>query len=116
IDVMNTKSKFAVIALVLATTACGGGGGGGKTQVKDPSALKDTSGNVVSKKAAMGFKEALDAFAAREKAGSWTAAECKAVADKFIAASKEQQAAGGSELPEAVYNAGLSYQRCGDDT
>lgn len=112
---MNTKSKFAVIALVLATTACGGGGGG-KTQVKDPSALKDTSGNVVSKKAAMGFKEALDAFAAREKAGSWTAAECKAVADKFIAASKEQQAAGGSELPEAVYNAGLSYQRCGDDT
>ena len=114
---MNTTSKFAVIALVLATTACGGGGGGksGKT-VKDPSAHKDTSGNVVSKKAAMGFKEALDAFAAQEKSGSWGAAECKAVADKFIAASKEQRSAGGNELPEAVYNAGLSYQRCGDDT
>jgi len=114
---MNTKSKFALIALVLASTACGGGGGTKQSKkVKDPSSHKDTAGNVVSKKAAMGFKEALDAFAAQEKSGAWAAAECKGVADKFIAASKEQRSAGGNELPEAVYNAGLSHQRCGDDT
>src|SRR5690606_42054275 len=27
----------------------------------------------------------------------------------------EQKSAGGRALPEAVYNAGLAYQRCGDD-
>jgi tetratricopeptide (TPR) repeat protein len=106
--------NFATVGLVLSSVACGGGSGG-KRQVKDPSKLKDKSGNVVSKAAAASYKAAMDAFVAQDAKGTWAAATCKSVASKFLNASKEQESAGGRALPEAHYNAGLSYQRCGDD-
>src|SRR5690606_39466798 len=108
-------NNFAAVGLLLSAVACGGGAGGGKIKAADDSGLKDKSGNSVSKKAAAGYKVALDAFVAQVKAASWTAATCKDVAEKFLYASNEQKSAGGRALPEAVYNAGLAYQRCGDD-
>src|SRR5688572_18556227 len=105
---MNTFKNFALLGLVSMAVACGGGGAGQTKEVKNPSGIKDRSGNMVSKKAAAGFKTALDNFVAHEKAGDWSPANCKAVADKFEQASSEQKAAGGNELPEAIYNAGLS--------
>lgn len=102
------------MGLVMAAVACGGGKKG-TAKVDDPSGIKNRSGEVVSKKAAQGFKRALDAFVTQDKAGTWSNAECKSVADQFLAASKEQESAGGNPLPEAFYNAGLAYQRCGDD-
>jgi len=108
-------NNFAAVGLLLSAVACGGGAGGGKIKAADDSGLKDKSGNSVSKKAAAGYKVALDAFVAQDKAASWTAATCKDVAEKFLYASNEQKSAGGRALPEAVYNAGLAYQRCGDD-
>jgi len=103
------------ISLLLGVVACGGGGGGGGRKVEDPSGLKDKSGNEVSMKAAAGYKVALDAFAVQDAAGTWAPASCEDVASKFVAASNEQRDAGGRALPEAHYNAGLSYQRCGLD-
>lgn len=113
--IKNLSQNLVAIGLVLGTVACGGGGGGGGGKVEDPSGLKDKSGNAVSKKAAAGYKVAIDAFAASDAAGSWSPASCEDVASKFLTASKEQRDAGGRALPEAHYNAGLAYQRCGLD-
>ncbi len=109
------SQNLVAVGLVLGTVACGGGGGKGGGKVADPSGLKDKSGNMVSKKAAAGYKIALDSFAKNDAAGSWNPTTCEDVAGKFLNASKEQKDAGGRALPEAHYNAGLSYQRCGLD-
>lgn len=106
--------QFSATSVLLFTVACGGGGGG-PSSVKDPSGTKDRSGNEVSKKAAEGFSAASTAFTTQEQGGAWSDADCKRVAAGYEQASKEQQAAGGKALPEALYNAGLAYQRCGDD-
>ena len=108
------SQNLIAIGLLLGAVACGGGGGGGG-KVEDPSGLKDKSGNMVSKKAAAGYKIALDAFASHDVAGNWAPPVCEDVANKFLAASNEQKDAGGRALPEAHYNAGLAYQRCGMD-
>lgn len=112
---MKNLKSLALIGLLASTVACGGGGGKQTKTVKNPSGIKDKSGNMVSKKAAAGFKAALDAFVGHDKKGAWSAADCKTVADLFEKASADQRAAGGNELPEAIYNAGLTYQRCNDD-
>ncbi len=112
---MNTFKNLAFLGLICTAVACGGGAGKQNKKVKNPSDFKDKSGNVVSKKAAAGFKSALDAFVQHEKAGTWKSEVCTAIAEKFEQASADQRKAGGNELPEAIYNAGLSYQRCGED-
>ncbi|GMV16025.1 MAG: hypothetical protein HS104_06675 [Polyangiaceae bacterium] len=108
---------FAVAALMLGAVGCGGGGGSGKGALSpDKDSGKKGLGNVaVSKEAAAGFDRALDAFAERDKKGDWAESSCAAVAEQFIAASKAQQAATNKPLPEALYNAGLAYQRCDKD-
>ncbi len=111
---MKTFQGLAAVGLLFSAVACGGAGKAGG-QVENPSGKKDRSGNMVSKEAARGFSQAIDGFQASDKAGSWTEAECKQVAGKFIDASEEQESAGGNKLPEALYNAGLAHQRCGDD-
>ncbi len=113
----NTKlTNLAALGLLLSTVACGGGGGPATAKdIKDPSGLKSADGQVISKKAAADYKVALEQFTNHDRAGSWTPTSCKSVADLFLGASAEQKSAGGSQLPEALYNAGLSYQRCGDD-
>lgn len=108
-------TNLAALGLLLTTVACGGGGPATAKDIKDPSGLKSADGQVISKKAAADYKVAIETFTNHDRAGSWNAAACKSVADLFLAASAEQKSAGGSALPEALYNAGLSYQRCGDD-
>ncbi|MCH2110465.1 MAG: hypothetical protein MK135_14175 [Polyangiaceae bacterium] len=112
---MKKIQSFAALSLVFTAVACGGGSATGSAGVKDASGLKDKSGNAVSKKALAGYKTALTAFEQQDGTGQWSEAQCAKVASEFEAASKEQQSAGGKALPEAAYNAGLSYQRCGDD-
>ena len=67
---------------------------------------------VVTAETANKFTAALDAFNAHEKARDWTPAACADVAGQFQSA-----AAGvpGGKLPAAIYDAGLAYQRCGND-
>jgi tetratricopeptide (TPR) repeat protein len=57
------------------------------------------------------FQEALDAFAARDKASDWGEAACADIAKKFEAVEARR----GKAFAEASYNAGLSFQRCGND-
>jgi tetratricopeptide (TPR) repeat protein len=107
--------SVAPLVLVLGLSACGGG----KQEAKSPankSGKTDRSGMAVSKAAAEGFERALDAFAGHDKKGDWNDSACTGVAQQFLDASKEQESATNRKLPEAHYNAGLSYQRCGKDT
>lgn len=111
---MKTFQSVAAMSLVLAMVACGGSSKQPLSPV-DSSGKKDKSGNEVSKKAENNFNSAIDAFVAQDQSGSWTDATCKKVASQFVSASSEQKSATGKDLPEALYNAGLAYQRCGDD-
>ncbi len=113
---MNTFNRLAALGLVLTAVACGGGSGGKAVLSADKASGKtDRSGNMVAKAAAEGFNTAIDAFQAQEKSGTWSEASCDDVAKKFLSASDEQESAAGKQLPEALYNSGLAYQRCGDD-
>ena len=112
------RITMAAAGVFIATAiGCGGGGSGkGPLTPADDSGKKSRGGQAVSKEAAAGFDRALDAFAERDKKGDWSESSCSGVADQFIAASKAQQAASGKPLPEALYNAGLAYQRCDKDS
>jgi tetratricopeptide (TPR) repeat protein len=110
-------TTLAAAGLVMAAVGCGGGGGSGKDTLspKDQSGKKDRAGRHVSKAAAEAYDRALDEFSAHDKKGDWDEGSCKSVAEAFLAANNEQKSAAGKPLPEAIYNAGLSYQRCGKD-
>lgn len=109
-------TTLAAIGLVMAAVGCGGGAGGGKAL--DPSQKSgkvDRAGHHVSKEAAEAYGRALEEFAGHDKKGDWDDGSCKAVAEMFLEANKKQKSEAGKPLAEAVYNAGLSYQRCGKD-
>ncbi len=110
---LRISRNLAAVGLLLSAVACGGKGGA-NPEVKNPSGIK-SGDQVVSKAAVKGYREALDAFVKADQSGGWNPATCDGVAKQFLAASQEQVSAGGNPLSEAIYNAGLSYQRCGDD-
>ncbi|NUQ76169.1 MAG: tetratricopeptide repeat protein [Polyangiaceae bacterium] len=113
--VMKRLSTWAAVAALLSATAigCGGGGTGPDGPVaKDPTtgkAVTDSKGNAISVVAANKFKTGLDTMAQHDKAGDWNEATCNQTAELFLDAAKEQ---GGATFSEAIYNAGLAYQRC----
>lgn len=101
---------------VAGLTGCGAAtGAGGKSTLPESkrSGKKSSSGAEISKEAAQGYKQALAEFIKHDRAYDWAPASCKASADAFVAVSKQQQEDSGKPLPEALYNAGLSYMRCG---
>jgi tetratricopeptide (TPR) repeat protein len=112
---MKRFTTLLVSSLALSAVACGGGAGSGVAP-KDASDRKAAGNQVVSKEAAAGFDQAIDQFAAHDKAQDWQESVCNSVAESFLSASKAQQSAGGKALGEALYNAGLAYQRCGKDS
>ncbi|MCC6667135.1 MAG: hypothetical protein IT375_25535 [Polyangiaceae bacterium] len=116
----NMKMRITMVAAAVfmaGAVGCGGGASGkGALSPGNDSGKKSLGKTAVSKEAAAGFDRALDSFAERDKKGDWSESSCTAVADQFIAASKAQQSAAGKPLPEALYNAGLAYQRCDKDT
>lgn len=112
------KSIALAAVLACATVGCGGGAGSGgdpKTPA-NPSGKKDRSGTQVDAAAAKAFDTALDSFASHDKKGDWAEASCTSVAQSFLEASKAQESATNKKLPEALYNAGLAYQRCDKHT
>jgi tetratricopeptide (TPR) repeat protein len=85
-----------------AGAATGGGGGsttGGVTTHVDVAAQKQ-------------FSVALDTLNGHDKANDWNDQTCAETAKAFEAAAAAQAS---SKFPEATYDAGLAYQRCGDD-
>ncbi len=113
---MKRFSAYASIVALCAIAAigCGGGGGTGPsgTVVKDPvtgKPLTDSKGNSISVDAANKFKTGLETMAKHDKAGDWNESTCDETAKLFLDAADEQ---GDKTFSEAIYNAGLSYQRC----
>lgn len=107
---------IALLGLMVGLSACGASGGaGGKSTLPEGkrSGAKSTSGADISKEAAQGYKQALAEFIKHDRAYDWSPATCKSSAEAFISVSKQQQSDSGKPLPEALYNAGLSYMRCG---
>ena len=101
----------ALCATVLASAGCGGGnaevkvgghGGGAAGPGKE----------VVQQKALDRFNQALDAFNGHDKTNDWNDQTCSDVARQFEGAASANS---GGKFPEATYNAGLAYQRCGND-
>jgi lipoprotein NlpI len=117
---MMRRFKSVLLAGVLpALVACGGGGATGGAAVKlkaeDATGRKTGTGTEVSKAAAASFDTALEAFLDHDKKGDWTEATCKSLEDQFQKAAESQVSATHRAFPEALYNAGLSDQRCGKD-
>jgi tetratricopeptide (TPR) repeat protein len=111
-------SGIGVAATLALVIGCGGGGGTGKPvelSAGEKSGLKTSGGQEVHREAAKGFDDALKSFATHDKAFDWTAETCKDVASQFSKASDVQQSATHRAFAAALYNAGLSYQRCNMD-
>jgi tetratricopeptide (TPR) repeat protein len=98
-----------LLAMLLGAAACGGPAKEAEKPTVTPTAPKAPE---VSPAAEDRFNAALDAFNAHDKASDWNEASCGEMAKMFETAAQEQK---GGKLSEAVYNAGLAYQRCGND-
>jgi tetratricopeptide (TPR) repeat protein len=118
---VNSVMRWKVLTLLgaLGLSACGGAASGGAAGGKSTLPAQDRSGKTsaggaeISKQAAQGYKQALDEFLKHDQAYDWAPATCKASADAFVGVSKKQESDAGKPLPEALYNAGLAYMRCG---
>ncbi|MEY4548981.1 MAG: hypothetical protein RL685_5176 [Pseudomonadota bacterium] len=106
-------------AAAVGLSGCGGaassGAAGGKSTLpaQQRSGKTSAGGTEISKQAAQGYKQALDEFVKHDQAYDWAPATCKASAEAFASVSKKQEDDAGKPLPEALYNAGLAYMRCG---
>jgi tetratricopeptide (TPR) repeat protein len=115
---MKRFMGIALVGMVAGLGACGG-----PTMVNGKAVLapeKDSgrkgAGSVsVSKEAASTFDGALDQFVEHDKKQDWADGSCSSVADSFSKAASTQKSDARAEFPEAIYNAGLAYQRCGKD-
>lgn len=103
---MKSITTFITAGLLL-TAACGGGaesptpktGADGK-KTGAPAAAE------MSKDAQAKFNAAVDLFVEHDKKNDWSSESCAEVAKKFEEVGKNAQ---------AIFNAGLAYQRCNDD-
>jgi tetratricopeptide (TPR) repeat protein len=106
------KSMITAAALLTWVAGCSAGPGGPEGPgAKDArgNTIKDSQGNAVTVEAANKFNTGLEAMAQHDRASDWSEATCTATAQIFVEAAKEQ---GDRTFGEALYNAGLSYQRC----
>jgi tetratricopeptide (TPR) repeat protein len=107
------KNTGSVLALSLCTGLLGFGCGGGNAEVKTgKGAAPVGETTVVEKRALERFNQALDVFNTHDKANDWNDPACAESAKAFEAAASVNA---GGKFPEATYDAGLAYQRCGDD-
>lgn len=102
-------------SLVAASVVMAGCGGGDAKIAKTPSGGRAGTGgtnpDTVKSSAQAKFNAALDAMAAHDKANDWSDGACGEVAKMFEGAASEQ----GGKFPEATFDAGIAYQRCGND-
>src|SRR4051794_20070687 len=112
------KRTSIAIASAILLALLSGCGGGGTPEAKSPG--KGKSGEnaevkPVAAEAAKGFNTALESMVAHDKANDWSEATCADVAKQFLDASNKQKSEMKHDFPEALYNAGLAYQRCDQD-
>lgn len=101
-------------SVLFALVGCGGGANVG---VKTPDNAKGEQGapKPVAEGAKNAYNDALQAMVAHDKANDWNDASCAQIASAFLDAAKTQKSQMSRDFPEAIYNAGLAYQRCSKD-
>ncbi len=112
---MKSFKILGLAAIIGLAVGCGGKAGGG---AKGPDNRGPDKRAAVVEAAKQRFEDALKNMVAHDKASDWTDGACTQVAQDFIQAAKEQQKNAKQEdarFPEALYNAGLAYQRCGKE-
>jgi tetratricopeptide (TPR) repeat protein len=114
---MTGFKTLVLVSFMALLAACGGAvKGEGALSPEKKSGKADAKGHEVSKVAAASFDTALDQFAGHDKKQDWDDAACTSIAKSFNDAADAQKSDTGRPFPEAQYNAGLAYQRCGKDT
>lgn len=83
----------------------GGEGQAGSAPIDKPPVSAEVQGK---------YQAALDLFVQNDQKNAWNAEVCEATAKAFLEANEVNKKE-GKELPEAIYNAGLAYQRCSND-
>jgi len=115
---MKPFKLIGLCAVVLLAAACGGGKGKGADTPK-PGGPTTASGSAVSAEAKNRFDAGLQKMVAHDKKSDWNEALCTEVAGDFTAAAETQRKTAEKDsdkkFPEALYNAGLAYQRCSKD-
>jgi Tfp pilus assembly protein PilF len=108
------QTKIVGVIPVLFLLACGGGSGSSEG-AKAPVTTDGKGGQIyaVSQQAEKEHSAALDEFLRADQKFDWNEAKCRSIAEKFVKASEEQQSVNGTPLPTALYNAGVTYMRCG---
>jgi len=102
-------------SVLFALVGCGGSA---SVTAKTPGDVKGEAGapKPVAEGAKNAYNDALQGMVAHDKANDWTDATCSATASAFLDAAKTQKSQMSRDFPEAIYNAGLAYQRCNKDT
>ena len=106
----NHGSVVGLVGVAMLVAACGGGGKEPETPASKKAAPAAEAAPVVAKETQDKFNAALDAFNDHDKKSDWNDAACAEVAQQFQGAASQQ-----GKLAVATFNAGLAYQRCGDD-
>jgi tetratricopeptide (TPR) repeat protein len=105
-----------MVAGVLSVATFGLGCGGGNKEAKEAETERPSgpagAAAPVQRAALERFNTALDTFNGHDKANDWNDQTCQEAAKAFEAAASAQSS---GKFPEATYDAGLAYQRCGND-
>lgn len=116
---MKPFKLIGLCAVVLLAAACGGGKGKGPTTGGTQGGPTTASGSAVSAEAKNRFDAGLQKMVAHDKKSDWNEALCTEVAGDFTTAADTQRKTAEKDadkkFPEALYNAGLAYQRCSKD-
>jgi tetratricopeptide (TPR) repeat protein len=105
------NNLFGAMVLAASVSAFGLGCSGGSTtpaKTAGGEVITTGDGKVVSAAAASAFNDGTAQMERHDKANDWNASSCKQAASAFEKANDEQKGV----FYEALYNAGVAYQRC----
>jgi tetratricopeptide (TPR) repeat protein len=95
----------------ISAVACGGS----TPATRPPKPPPPGQSPVVTDQARRGYELAAGRFAEHDKANDWSDAVCSQMAKEFLDVNAEHKRSAGADLSPALYNAGLSQQRCNRD-
>ena len=109
---MRKTTNPIFLALLGATlTACGGASNEARTAANAAPTPVSASGEAVTRKTSSLYADALENLYKYDLENDWSKGHCHSVASAFEGANAEQ----GGKLSEAIFNAGLAHQRCGEE-